>query len=639
MCGIAGYIGINQEGLIDRMLQTIRHRGPDSSNCWVDQSIPMAIGHVRLSILDLSDRGNQPMWDDTGRFCITYNGEIYNYRELRSELEGRGCNFRSNTDTEVILNLFRDKGHACLTYLKGIWAFAIWDASDRKLFLSRDPLGVKPLYYISRGKQFLFSSEIKSFLNWSDFSKHIDNAAMLETLTYLWTPGPRTMFSQVRKMMPGQNLTVYPGRPNITVSTTEVSQQGSLDHMNEDVIADLLREQLYQSIQSQLVSDVPVGAFLSGGLDSSSIVAMAERNGPRISRCYTINYAGGRTWEGMVNDLSYARLVASHLGVECVEIPLDESIYERVNEMIWHLDEPQADIAPLNVLLIAEAARKNGDYVLLSGAGGDDIFSGYRRHTALQNEYLWDWLPYPFRNGLRMCSKIFPTAYPFGRRLQKLFEYADLPADERLPRYFAWFPDKLVRSVLTEDILRELECHDSFDVMRTALSSHNFSGDQLNKMLFLDMKYFLADHNLNYTDKMGMARGVEIRVPLIDIDLVSLALRIPASLKLKKMTGKYIFKRSMEPYLPKDIIYRPKTGFVAPIREWVSGPLLYRIKEVLSAESLKKRGWFSPRGVQNLFNNLRANKNDIHYLVWSLYTIEEWARIFIDGEGINQRQH
>lgn len=632
MCGIAGFIGIRENGLIERMLKTIRHRGPDALNCWIDPVLPLALGHVRLSILDLTERGNQPMWDDTKRFCITYNGEIYNYKELRSDLEAKGCNFRSNTDTEVLLTLFREKGVSCLKELRGIWAFAIWDSKERKLFLSRDPLGVKPLYFVIQGDKFLFSSEIKSFLCWSEFSKDVDKAAILETLIYLWTPGPRTMFTHVRKLLPGQSLTICPGETPVLSYSSNIKPEAKPYGMNEEDIIELLQGQLCRSTQSQLVSDVPVGAFLSGGLDSSSIVAMAERNGRRISRCYTIDYAGGRKWEGMVNDLDYARKVARHIGVECVEIPLDNSVCNRVREMIWHLDEPQADLAPLNVLLISEAARKNGDYVLLSGAGGDDIFSGYRRHVALQNEHWWEWMPKPIRNGLRVLTKVFPSSRPFGRRLQKLFEYADLSSDERLLRYFAWVSEKYARTLFQDDFCNELGNHDPFDVMRNVLSSYTAGADRLDKMLFLDRRYFLADHNLNYTDKMGMACGIEIRVPLIDIDLVRLAWRIPSDFKLRKITGKYIFKRAMESYLPKDVIYRPKTGFVAPVREWLSGPLRKQVRDVLSPEALNRRGWFSPASVQNLFDDLDKQRNDVPYLIWSLYTLEEWARMFIDGE-------
>ena len=632
MCGIAGYTGFYEESLIKSMLDSMSHRGPDGLRFWCDPTVPISLGHVRLSIIDLSEQGAQPMWDSLGRFCIIYNGEIYNYRKLRSDLEAEGCKFRSNSDTEVLLTLFREKGPSCLKELRGIWAFGIWDSKERRLFLSRDPLGVKPLYFVVQRNKFLFSSEIKSFLCWSEFSKDVDKAAILETLIYLWTPGPRTMFAHVRKLLPGQNLTVYPGKAPVISSSSGIKPEANLKGMSENDAIELLQDQLYRSVQSQLVSDVPVGAFLSGGLDSSSVVAMAEQNGHRISRCYTIDYAGGRKWEGMVNDLDYARKVARHIGVECVEISLDNSVCNRVREMIWHLDEPQADLAPLNVLLISEAARKNGDYVLFSGAGGDDIFSGYRRHVALQNEHWWDWMPKPMRNGLPILTKVFPSSHPFGRRLQKLFGYADLSPDERLLRYFAWVSEKYVHALFQDDFCKELKNHDPFDVMRNALSSCTDGVDRLDKMLFLDMRYFLVDHNLNYTDKMGMACGIEIRVPLIDIDFVRLAWQIPSSFKLRKLTSKYIFKRAMEPFLPKDVIYRPKTGFVAPVREWLAGPLHEQVRDALSPKALKRRGWFSPASVQDLFDEHDKQKKDVQYLILALYTLEEWARMFIDGE-------
>ncbi len=634
MCGIAGFIGINNDGLIERMLQTIRHRGPDALHYWVHPDLAMALGHVRLSIIDLSEKGNQPMWDDTGRFCIVYNGEIYNYRELRSGLVSKGHKFRSNSDTEVLLTLFREKGPSCLEALRGIWAFAIWDSKKQCLFLSRDPMGVKPLYYIDKGGTFLFSSEIKSFLCWKEFPKDIDKKALLETLIYLWTPAPRTMFSNVQKLIPGRSLTVYPGNKPTVSSSFGLIQSANNKILNENEAIEVLQEQLYHSVQSQLVSDVPVGAFLSGGLDSSSIIAMAEKDTPRISHCYTIDYAAGRNWEGMVNDLDYARKVAGHLGVECIEIRLGPEVCDKVRDMIWHLDEPQTDLAPLNVYLISKAARENGDYVLFSGAGGDDIFSGYRRHVALRNEHWWAWLPRPMRSGLRILSKAFSSSRPTGRRIQKLFQYADETPDERLIRYFAWVTEAYAKKLFHENLHNDIINHDPFEVMKNALFLNAADKEQLDKMLFLDMRYFLADHNLNYTDKMGMSCGIEIRVPLIDIDLVRLATRIPQEMKLHKLTGKYIFKKSMESYLPKDVIYRPKTGFVAPVREWLNGPMKNQVRDTLSQESIKKRGWFSPSVIQNLFDQLDKNKNDVHYLLWSVFTLEQWARLFIDGENI-----
>jgi asparagine synthase (glutamine-hydrolysing) len=631
MCGIAGFMGVSDEGLVERMLNAIRHRGPDGLKFWENPANRLALGHVRLSIIDLSDRGNQPMWDETGRYCITYNGEIYNYRGLRKELEGRGCHFRSQTDTEVLLTLFREKGPACLRELKGIWAFAIWDVKEKILFLSRDPLGVKPLYYIAKEGKFLFSSEIKSFLCWKGFPKDIDPRAVLETMTFLWTPAPRTIFRDVRKLLPGQNIFIRSGRPPELCAPQVIGEKSKMGGTEKEMTY-LLQEQLHNSVQSQLVSDVPVGAFLSGGLDSSAVLAMAERDGKRISHCYTIDYAGSREWEGMANDLPYARTVAKYLGVECIEIPLDSSVCDQVPEMIWHLDEPQADLAPLNVLRIAEAARQNGDYVLLSGAGGDDIFSGYRRHVALQNEKWWEWMPVLLRRAVKSVSTAFPSAKPFGRRLQKLFEYADLPADERLPRYFAWVSECFARSLFHDDFQKMIAKCDPFEVMHHALRSLPDKTGRLDKMLFLERRYFLSDHNLNYTDKMGMARGIEIRVPLIDVDLVELAWSIPEHFKLRGLTGKYAFKRAMEKFLPREVIYRPKTGFVAPIREWLDGPLKGQVRDVLSQESIRRRGWFSAHAVDRLFADLEGGRRDVHYTIWTLFTLEQWARLFLDGK-------
>lgn len=633
MCGIAGYIGIEDEKLIQSMLSTMKHRGPDATGYWYDAKVPIALGHNRLSILDLSERGKQPMWDGSGRFCITYNGEIYNYRQLREELKAKGYQFRTNTDTEVLINLFCENGLSCLKRLRGIWVFAIYDTRKRKTYLARDPLGVKPLYYAVGSHQLLFASEIKGLLSWKGLDKSIDEAAIFETLMYLWTPGPRTIFANIRKLAPGEVLTVSSDDVLNFASTSHgINLPQHFTDEPEYIMIEKLREQLHSSVTSQLVSDVPVGAFLSGGLDSSAVVAMAERDQHNISRCYTINYGDGKMWEGMVNDLQYARKVAGHLGVECCEISLDDSIVNRVREMLWHMDEPQADLAPLNVLLIAEAARRNGDFVLLSGAGGDDIFSGYRRHVALMSEKWWAWMPVKMRIGLSKISGTMNPTSASGRRMRKWFKYAGSSNEERVIRYFAWSSEDDVLNLFQEDFRQRVSRHDPLAVMRDAMDTCN-GADALCKMLYLDTRFFLTDHNLNYTDKMSMARGVEVRVPLIDIELVKMAHSMPSHAKVRGYTGKYIFKRAMESCLPKDVINRPKTGFVSPIREWYRGALGEKMKLVLNEESLMRRGWFSPRAVSDLFRKVDYGLEDCHYLLLSVYLIEEWARMFIDGEG------
>lgn len=632
MCGIAGYVGIRDGQLIQSMLSVIRHRGPDASGFWYDANVPIAFGHNRLSILDLSERGKQPMWDSSGRFCITYNGEIYNYRQLREDLKAKGCQFRTNTDTEVLINLFCDEGLSCLKRLRGIWAFAIYDVKERKTFLVRDPFGVKPLYYAMGDHQLLFASEIKGLLRWEGLDKSVDEAAIFETLMYLWTPGPRTIFANIRKLAPGEVLTVSSDDVlNFTSASYGIDLPQHFVDEPEHGMIERLRKQLHSSVTSQLVSDVPVGAFLSGGLDSSAVVAMAERDGHNISRCYTMNYGGGKKWEGMVNDLQYARKVADYLGVECREIVLDDSIVDRVREMLWHMDEPQADLAPLNVLLIAEAARQNGDYVLLSGAGGDDIFSGYRRHVALMSEKWWAWMPAKMRIGLKKISRTIDPSSAGGRRMRKWFKYAGCSSAERAIRYLVWSSEDDVLDLFQEDFRQRVSKHDPLAVMRDAMNTCN-GVDALSKMLYLDTRFFLTDHNLNYTDKMSMARGVEVRVPLIDIELVKMAHSIPSRAKVRGYTGKYIFKRAMESYLPKDVIYRPKTGFVSPIREWFRGALGEKMRLVLNEDSLTRRGWFSPRAVSDLFQKAERGVEDCHYLLLSVYLIEEWARMFIDGE-------
>jgi asparagine synthase (glutamine-hydrolysing) len=388
------------------------------------------------------------------------------------------------------------------------------------------------------------------------------------------------------------------------------------------------------------VSDVPVGAFLSGGLDSSAVVAMARRAAPddRLP-CYSISFGDGAQLDGSPPDLPYARRVARDVGVELREIEVAPDMIRHLDRMLYALDEPQADPAPINSLLISERARQDGIKVLLSGAGGDDIFSGYRRHTAIRSERLWANLPQSARNVVAMTARgaarggLSATA-PWRRRLVKMFEHADYGADRRTIAYFWWSGESLRRSLYTPDFAEAVASEDTAAPLLESLGRIPSERDPLNRMLYLETKHFLADHNLNYTDKTGMAAGVEIRVPLLDIELVEFAARIPSSLKQKGTVGKYIFRKAMEPYLPREVIYRKKTGFGAPLRYWLRNELKERVDETLSTSTLKKRGFFSPEAVHKLVALDRAGRVDGAYTIFALMCFEIWCRLFIDGDRV-----
>jgi len=630
MCGIAGWSGSYPRELLGRMAKTISHRGPDDEGTELVGDGRAGLVHRRLSIIDLSPAGHQPMWDAEHSTAIVYNGELYNFREIRAELEADGFRFRSQSDTEVLLQLYRRDGEKMLERLNGIFAFAIWDDRKRCLFIARDPLGVKPLYYTRTAHGLLFASEIKALLQSGDVDRTLDLGAIDRHMHLLWSPAPDTALANVKKLEPGCALRVRDGFIERSWRYYSLPYDQEIDDsLSEARAADELRERITLAVERQLVADVPIGAFLSGGLDSSSVVALAARAMPRGSlRCFTIGFRDPAAQrEGMGDDLPYAERVANHLGVKLDTVWVGSEMADRLAQMIFHLDEPQGDPAPINALMICELAREQGIRVLLSGAGGDDLFTGYRRHTALLAERAWRWLPRSARRALRVTSQ----AFPLNRRLAKAFAFADEDQDARIAGYFDWAPRGATHDLFSPEVRHALAGRDALSPLLDALSALPANVPALNRMLYLESRYFLADHNLNYTDKMGMARGVEVRVPLLDPDVVSFAARLPLSLKQRGATGKWILKRAMRSMLPPDVIDRPKVGFGAPMRSWLAGPLAGLVDDVLSESSIKRRGLFDPKSVRSLTERDRSGRADGAYTLFSLVCVELWCRMFVDG--------
>jgi len=571
------------------------------------------------------------MVSQDGACVLSYNGEIYNYVELREELRKRGRVFQSETDTEVLLQMYEEYGVDALKRLNGIFAFAIWDERESTLFVARDQLGVKPLYYSETPSGFLFGSELKSLLLCPEVDRSIDPIALDQHLAFQWAVAPRTIISGVSKVEPGSAMLIKDGEISRKWRYYQLPYGQTPMGGSEQEIAEQLRAVLVTSVERQMVSDVPVGAFLSGGLDSSAVVAMARQSRPDYRMpCYSIGFEEEDQLDGNPADLPFARKVAERLDVDLRTITLTPDIISHLEKMIYHLDEPQGDPAPINALMIAEQARADGVPVLLSGAGGDDVFSGYRRHYALQVERTWSWLPGPARSCLRAASRAVPLGGARGRRLKRAFEYAGHAADDRLLTYFLWTNETTRRGLLSADVNARLEGYDTLTPLRDSLREIEGEPHRLNRMLFVETRHFLADHNLNYTDKTAMAHAIEVRVPLIDPDMVDFAARVPVGLKQKGRHGKYIFKRAMEPYLDHDVIYRPKTGFGAPIRQWVRQELTPLIDDVLTESALQRRGMFSPDSVRQLIKDDRAGKVDAAYTVYAILCLELWARVFLD---------
>jgi asparagine synthase (glutamine-hydrolysing) len=629
MCGIAGYSGRVSPGSLEAMSGLVAHRGPDDHGSWVDDQAGVGLAHRRLSILDLSERGQQPMQDESASAVIAFNGEIYNFADLRSDLQARGWTFRSTSDTEVLLKGYLEFGVAVVDRLNGIFAFAIHDRRTNQTFLARDHLGVKPLYFAEIPGAVVFGSELKALLAEPAVSRQLDPTALLQYLTLLWCPSPRTPLKGVRKLEPGSAMLLCDGRIVRTWRFYSL-RFGSGAAVAAAPAVDELTRLLRQAVHRQMVADVPVGAFLSGGLDSSAVVAFArEVAGERGLDCFTIAPSGPElAAEGMTEDLPYAEYVAAHLGVRLHAIPVDAGMIGALAHVIYHLDEPQADPAAINVLLISQLAREHGIKVLLSGAGGDDLFTGYRRHRALVAERYWSWLPLAARRAISMTASRLPGSPSVLRRAAKALRDAHLGDDERLFGYFHWYSPGLAGDLLEVRPDNPASLVDQPMAEALARAGHGASG--LDRLLLLEQRFFLADHNLLYTDKLSMAAGVEARVPFLDLDLVAFANGLPPGIKQRGGVGKWPLKKALEPYLPRDVIYRPKTGFGAPLRGWIRGALAPLIDELLSERAIASRGLFNAANVRALVNADRTGRVDASYTIFAMLSIELWCRSFVD---------
>lgn len=629
MCGIVGGLGKNSWPMAE-MIGAIAHRGPDRQSSFTEDSV--FLGHARLSILDLSEQGNQPMVSEDGRYVIIFNGEIYNHLELRIELKSQ--EYHSTSDTETILVAYQQWGLDFLPRLNGIFALAIYDRIDKTVLLARDRFGVKPLYISESESQVVFASEIKAMLPVIE-DCGVDEKAIFNYLTFLWSPGNQTPIQQVNKLLPGHCVKYSLEKGKLKREEKKFYQIpfiGKYFNSTEKELIDACENKLVQAVERQLLSDVPVGFFLSGGLDSSLLVAIAKRLRPAQQLdCFTIDTGDEISAEGFVPDLNYAKQVAQTLDVRLHIVKADIDIVRDFDGMIWHLDEPQADAAPLNVSNICKVALKNGFKVLIGGTAGDDVFSGYRRHQALLLEKYLQWIP-PFL-GRSFLALPLDQKQPLFRRLTKVLKESSLPQRDRLANYFRWLPHEVVNGLFTEQQQLELVGYQPTRYLFDRLKDIPDETSWLNKMLYWEMTSFLPDHNLNYTDKMAMAHGVEVRVPYLDNELVEFACQIPPHLKMKGRETKYILKKVAERYLPKEVIYRPKTGFGAPVRKWITSDMKQMIAERLSSPRLKEINLFNPEAVQRLISENERGEIDASYSIWCLLAIESWFRQFIEHKS------
>jgi asparagine synthase (glutamine-hydrolysing) len=635
VCGICGFVGREDVGLARAMAQSLAHRGPDGEGVQAfparDGLPPATLGHRRLSIIDPTPRGAQPM--QRGRFWISYNGEIYNYRELRAELESAGATFASDSDTEVLLALYEHHGEAMLPRLNGIYALAIWDSERHELLLARDRLGVKPIYYALHDGMLVFASEPKALLH-AIPKPGLRLSALADFLTFLWVPEPDTLFEGISKL-PGGHLARFRG------GRLEIEQWWDLDFAHEERPDDAwigdVRDEVGEAVRRQMVSDVPLGAFLSGGVDSSAIVAEMATTGEKVTAYSIGSPASDLAHEPSGDDLKYARVMARQFDVDYHEQLVEPVVEDLLPRLARHLDDPVADTATITTYLICSAARERLT-VILSGMGGDEVFAGYPRYLALRLSRALDVAPAGLRSRLREASNRHLTLGRPGRlrgprrNLRKLLGGIDGSWQDRYLAYSTYYRREELMGVLAPDVRAALADHDPLRHHRRHFE-HVASEHWLNQLLYVDAKTFLPCLNLAYTDKLSMAASTEVRVPLLDDEVVALAARIPPRLKLRRLTRKYVFKKSMEGVLPREIVWRPKAGFGGPVRAWMGKGARARplLDDALAPGQLQARGLFDPAAIEGLVARNDAGQEDNALRLWTLLTLELWQREFMDA--------
>ena len=624
MCGILGYYGNNVEDFVkDPRLKLIEHRGPDNKDSV--QGNNYFLGHTRLSIQDVSESANQPMFSSDKTCILIFNGEIYNHVELREKYLS-SIDFKSSGDTETLMYGLKEYGEDFIKKINGIFAFSFLNLTSGDILISKDHFGVKPLYYHLNNNEVYFSSELKAICSFKKGNLSLSKPALKNYINFLWSPGELTPFNEFKKILPGHFL-----KGNINdIKKIETHKYYSVPfngeyftEESEEALINKLEKHLLKAVDRQMLSDVPLGFFLSGGLDSSILVAMARKLNPdREINCYTIKT---ESMGGFTDDLSYAKKVADHLNVNLKIVDAKANILEYFDKVIYHLDEPQADPAPINVYNICKQAREDGIKVLIGGTAGDDLFSGYRRHQALKFESIIEKTPKILRKLVKNTFKKLDSKKSFVRRANKLFANIEKTKEERMMGYFSWINEHTLKNLFLET-----NNYDYFTYFKKLNKSIEKEKSDLNKMLFWEINTFLVDHNLNYTDKLSMATGVEVRVPFLDTELVDFSTKIPPEYKLKGKETKYLLKKVAEKYLPMDVIYRPKTGFGAPVREWILNEMDFLIKDYLSEKSIKKRGVFDYQKISELIEENKKGTVDASYPIWSLLAIESWMRQFYD---------
>ncbi|MBI4271484.1 MAG: asparagine synthase (glutamine-hydrolyzing) [Candidatus Rokubacteria bacterium] len=595
------------------MCAPLVHRGPDEDGFYVGTGI--GLGMRRLRIIDLAT-GRQPVANEDGTVRVVFNGEIYNFRELRAELEARGHSFSTATDTEAIVHLYEDYGTRCVTKLRGMFAFALWDERRRRLLLARDRLGIKPLYYAEVGGKLLFASELKALLQSAEVERKLNWRAVDRLFTFLATPATESIVDGVRKLEPGHILTTDAG------GSPRIERYWDLrfepdESRSEAYFVERLRELIEESVSLHLVSDVPLGAFLSGGVDSSAVVATMARLRSDPIKTFSIGFA-----DAEYDEARYARVVAERFGTEHRELVLEPDVLNVIDDLAWHLDEPFGDPSAIPTYMVSRLASDHVT-VVLSGDGGDELFAGYDKYRVEARERMYRFVPAPARRLLGAIG----GAMPEGLRGRNFLRHLALTGVDRYLDASTFFRREQRARLFQPDAWALLSKHDPWRAEAEYL--HRANGSWLSALQYLDLQSYLPLDILTKVDRMSMAHSLETRVPLLDHKLVEFAATIPPALQLRDGTTKYIFKRALRGILPDAIIDRPKHGFAVPLARWFRGKLGGFVRDLLLSERSRQRGILDPAYVERLLQRHERGR-DLDFHLWTLISFELWCRTFLD---------
>ena len=613
MCGVAGFTYRNEE-LIRKMTDSIRHRGPDDEGIYTDDNV--SLGHRRLSILDLSQAGHQPMCSVDGRLVIVHNGEVYNFRDIRTQLEVKGYRFKSDSDTEVILYAYSEWGRECLEKFIGMFAFAIWDSVKKEFFIARDRLGVKPLYYMQKGGDLFFASEIKAFKTTKLMDDSLDPAALDLFFSFRFTPGPQTVLKDVKRLEPGHFMEWKEGGLKISkywdvdISSPDGSgRKSEADYVEE--FLDIFRD----AVRLRLVSDVPVGAYLSGGLDSSFIVGIMAGIAVNRVSTFSVGLPGGR------DESLYAQIVARHFKTDHHPLQVKANAVEAIPDVMWHLDEPLSDAATIPTYLMSGVTKREVT-VILSGEGADEQLGGYDKYKPLLYPYMVRGLiPRPIFRGLAPFFNAYPKLYRASEYLGNL----NNPSRAYL-RFNSVFLSEERDSLFADREMREAALSgNDYDIVSSFL---NREGDFLNRLLLLDMKTWLPDDLLLKNDKMTMAHGVEARTPFLDHRLVEFLMTVPSQYKIRWFREKHLLRKAMSGLVPDLIAKRKKQGFTVPIHKWIAEEMKNIVDELFDRENIESLGIFDYGFVKGMPEKDLSNVYNLRQF-WALFSFLAWHRYFL----------